>query len=252
MKIMNKLFFFSLSTKGNHNSGLTLIECLVAISVIAATSATIAPVLVLSVATRVQNQKSEQALQLAQGEIDRVRLLVEVNPTYTSDQLNLAESSSAPLPSTPSTTSSGTAITAVGFPTSLADESTWNASGYVHSDVEGKEIDVNNDNVPDFVLQSFRGGAVMFPVTPTVNMPVAFDMGVRVYDYAAVTDSSGNIVSGLSTDPASLGFTSGEGQRGQKPIAALYTQIINSDNPQSLCEYMAYLRTPVPATMSCN
>ena len=44
---------------------------------VALVASTIAPALVLSVATRVQSQKSEQALQLAQSEIDQVRLQVE-------------------------------------------------------------------------------------------------------------------------------------------------------------------------------
>lgn len=239
------------ASNDQNDSGLTLIECLVAIAVIALTSATIAPVMVLSVATRVQNQKSEQALQIAQGEVDRIRLLIERNPTYSSADLALAESASAPLSSTPSTTP-GTAITTVGKPTSLAAESVWVASGYTPSAVRAREIDVNGDNTPDFVLQSFRGGAVEVAVTPTVSMPVAFDMGVRVYDYAAITDDAGNIVSNLDTDVAALGFTSGEGERGRKPLAVLYTQIINSDNPQSLCTYMGYLRSSVPGTMDCS
>lgn len=244
--------FASTKRKGRTDSGLTLIECLVAISVIALTSASVAPVLVLSVATRVQNQKSEQALQLAKGEIDRVRLLVERNQTYTSDDLDLAESAAAVLPSTTSTTSRGTAITTVGPPTSLAASTTWTGAGYTHSDLQAKEIDVDGDTTPDFVLQSFRGGAVMAPVAGGTTMPVAFDMGVRVYDYNGITDSSGALNSGLSTDSARLGFTSGEGQRSTRPLAVLYTQVINSDDSESLCEYMKYLRASVPSTMSCN
>ncbi|MEM8502771.1 MAG: prepilin-type N-terminal cleavage/methylation domain-containing protein [Cyanobacteria bacterium P01_D01_bin.1] len=251
MNTLCSLFSRLVASNDQTDSGLTLIECLVAIAVIALTSATIAPVMVLSVATRVQNQKSEQALQIAQGEVDRIRLLIERNPTYSSADLALAESASAPLSSTPSTTP-GTAITTVGKPTALSAESVWTASGYTPSAVTAREIDVNGDSNPDFVLQSFRGGAVEVAVTPTVTMPVAFDMGVRVYDYAAVTDDAGDIISDLDTDAATLGFTSGEGQRGRKPLAVLYTQIINSDNPQSLCRYMDYLRASAPGTMDCS
>lgn len=235
------------SKKYSHksDSGLTLIECLVAIVVIALTSASIAPVLVLSVATRVQNQKAEQALQLAKGEVDRVRLLVERSPTYTSADLRLAESSAAPLNSTPSSTSQGTAITTVGKPTSLVAKAAWSLSTYVPSDVAAREIDANGDGTPDFVIQSFRGGSPMVGAT----MPVAFDMGVRVYDYSAILR---NGIGTLETKPAGLGFTSGEGQRGKKPLAVVYTQIINSDNPLSVCTYMGYLRASVPTNMNCN
>ena len=254
---MKKVFRLSHSFRKRRptsEKGLTLIECLVAISVIAATSATIAPVMVLSVATRVQNQKAEQALQLAQGEIDRVRLLVERNSTYTVADLKLAESAEAPLPATVADpTLKGTAITATLKPNSLTGN--WSASTYTPSAYEAREVDTNGDSNPDFVIQSFRGGAVTVPITTasgSTNMPVAFDMGVRVYDYAAITQGTGDIATTLETEPAGLAFTSGEGQRGRRPLAVLYSQITNSDNSQSLCEYMEYLRKPIPSTMSCG
>jgi len=56
-------------------SGLTLMECVVAIAVVALAGALITPPLFLAAATRVQNRRSEQALQIAQGEIDRIRTL---------------------------------------------------------------------------------------------------------------------------------------------------------------------------------
>ena len=245
---MSKLFSLPHRTsrcKADSNKGLTLIECLVAIAVIALTSASIAPVMILSVATRVQNQKVEQALQIAQGEVDRVRLLVERTPIYSSPDLRLAEYTGAPIPSTP--TSGGTAITTMPVPTSSVSKSTWTASGYTPTTTAAKEIDTNGDNVPDFVVQSFRGGAVM-----NNTMPVAFDMGVRVYDYNAVRSAPGTLVSGLDTEAAGLGFTSGEGQRGRRPLAVLYTQISNSDSALSLCGYVEYLGNSVPATMNCN
>jgi len=222
-------------TEHQAEDGLTLIECLVAIAVIALTSASIAPVLVLSVATRVQNQKSEQALQLAQGEIDRVRLLVERNATYTSDELQLSPASTAAL---------STAISAVGPPTSSVNVSTWSASGYVPSSpFSAKQVNIDNDAAPEYLVQSFRGEAAM-----EGGMPVAFSMGVRVYDFNSV----GANPTGLSTDSATLGFTSGEGQRGNRPLAVLYTQIINSDDDRSLCEYLEFLEASVPSSMSCN
>ncbi len=246
--MINKTFspsYFSQQIKHSSNSGLTLIECLVAIFIIALTSASIGPVAILAVATRVQNQKSEQALQLAQGEIDRVRLIVEREATYSDSELKLFESSSAPL---------GTEIaTAVGPPTALVNKTSWESPTYSPaSEFAGKEIDTNADGTPDFVVQSFRGESVsVTPTGTTVAMPVAFDMGVRVYDYGAVTNSDGTIVSGLETDPAGLAFTSGEGERGRKPLAVVYTQIVNSDNPQSLCGFMDYLEAALPPTMIC-
>lgn len=59
------------------DQGLTLIECLVALVVIALTVGSVTPALVISVATRVQSQKAEQAIEVAQAEIDAVRITLE-------------------------------------------------------------------------------------------------------------------------------------------------------------------------------
>ena len=73
-----------LPNKAVNNSGLTLIECLVAIAVIGLTAAVMAPVMVFSMATRVQSQRAEQALQIAQGEIDQIRLMAERGGDFSS------------------------------------------------------------------------------------------------------------------------------------------------------------------------
>lgn len=73
---MSRTAFFLLSQCQRPNPsdrGLTLIEVLLAIVMVGVILAAIAPVLALSVATRVQSRKVEQATALAQQEIDRVR-----------------------------------------------------------------------------------------------------------------------------------------------------------------------------------
>ena len=233
--------------KETTESGLTLIECLVAIAIIGLTSATIAPVFVLSVATRVQNQKAEQALQIARGEIDRVKLIVERQATYTDADLKLSEVSSVALGS------SGTLISSVNPPdsgNSIVSQTAWLGMTNPISALDVREVDSNQDGAPDFLVQSFRGEAVTV-TNAGATMPVAFDMGVRVYDYNATTNN-GEVVSGLETESAGLGLTSGEGQRGRRPLAVMYTQITNSDNPASLCAYMEYLGETIPANMSCT
>lgn len=241
---MIKILFALTNTcqrKEKQDSGLTLIECLVAIAIIALTSASIAPVAVLSVATRVQHQKSEQALQIARGEIDRVRLIVEANQVYQDADLKLFEAAAL-----------GTEVATVAAPNALVDSGIWDVDTYFPSSgQEGKVIDSDEDGQPDFVMQSFRGGDAEVAV-PGGVMPVVFDMGVRVYDYRAITDDVGDIDGTLETVPASIGFTSGEGERGRRPLAALYTRIVNSDNEQSLCVYMDFLQEPIPNTMICN
>lgn len=57
--------------------GFTLVESLMGILVISVVAITITPPIVLSTATRVQNRRAEQAMQLAQAEVDRIRVFVE-------------------------------------------------------------------------------------------------------------------------------------------------------------------------------
>ena len=76
-----------LSKRNSSQQGFTLLESLMAIMVITVVIAALTPPIFISVATRVQNRKAEQAIQLAQGEIDQVRRLVE-RGNYTTNELN--------------------------------------------------------------------------------------------------------------------------------------------------------------------
>ena len=187
--------------------GLTLIECIVAIAVIALTGVLITPPLFLAAATRVQNRRSEQALQIAQGEIDRIRTLVEQG-----------EHENARIPQ-----SVAVAAFPVGAPDNI-DQSLRSVNAECNT-YAGQNlpvttllpIDVNSDCVPDFYLQAFRttGGQVVG------DRPTDFDVGVRVYSRSIV--AGGNLRADIRTEQASLRFTSGEGNQRQLPLAALYT-----------------------------
>ena len=74
------------STQTN-DSGLTLIEGLVAIVIIAITTTVMTPMVILAVGARVQSQRTEQAFQIAQAEVDRIKVIVERGGDYT---LNIA------------------------------------------------------------------------------------------------------------------------------------------------------------------
>ena len=209
------------------DDGLTLIECLVAIAVIGLTAAVIAPVMVFSVATRLQSQRAEQAIQLAQGEVDRIRLMAE-----------RGDFSSA-LASYPITTAASVAAT--GAPTS-APNSTLGSTTNI-----AKQVNLGNSN-NKFAVQVFRSAGS----TPTGStVPIAFDIGVRVYDFNAVSKygSTGS----LRTDSASLRFTSGEGQRSTRPLAVIYTGVFQGDRDGALCTYRRYLNSTASTTgLNCS
>ncbi len=191
--------------------GLTLMECIVAITVVALTGALIPPPLFLAAATRVQNRRSEQALQIAQGEIDRIRTLVEQGE---HSENNIPE-----------------AVTEDNFPPAAPDTienviRTFNATCtnrplFDNSNIPVNAllpIDVDGDCSEDFYLQSFRTSGSRL----TDTKPSDFDVGVRVYSRSVI--GNGGQLRALQTEQASLRFTSGEGSQRQLPLAVLYTR----------------------------
>jgi type II secretory pathway pseudopilin PulG len=175
----------------------------------------IAPALVVSVATRVHSQKAEQALALAQSEIDKTRVLVE-RGSYTI----------ADLPASAPTLSDKDVKTAVGAKLSVTDPT---KPDYA------KPVDVNGDGKDDFLVQRYRAKGEK----SVDGIPIAFAMGVRVYDINVT--GTGN----LPTDQASLIMTSGDGGRGTHPLATLYTTIAASNEGDSLCSLTTYFNSTV-------
>ena len=214
-----------LATRGQEQ-GLTLIECLVAIIMVALVGSAITPALVISVASRVQSQKAEQALELAQSEIDRVRVLVERGQA-TADNLPPAVAAND--------ISEEAAIAEVNGPliaNPVAEPST---------PFETRLVDLQGNQ---FAVQVFRS-----PGLEVSDVPVAFRLGVRVYDERAVTSGgTGN----LPTVPASLGMTGGEGERGQRPLAALYTTVARGEVSASMCNYIQYVDNDADLPLGCD
>lgn len=212
--------------------GLTLMEALVAILMVSAVMVAITPPIFLAVATRVQNRRAEQAVQLAHGEIDQVRVLVEggINDE-NQDQLPADAGNTDPKKVSP--------------PTSLYRD--LQSTNYEESDYdkdpkqlgvsEARQVDVNGDGTVDFLVQTFiankqeidRGG---------VKIPLVFNMGVRVYS-AAAESKLGNLQVDAdgSVKAASLQLTTGEGQQTEKPLAVLYTTLGQGDSSGALDKY---------------
>ncbi|MBE9156850.1 type II secretion system protein [Nodosilinea sp. LEGE 06152] len=205
--------------------GLTLIECLVAIIIVGLVSSAIAPALVISVATRVQSQKAEQALELAQSEIDRVRLLVE-----------RSEANIGNLPP-------AVAITGANPDSRVAEVAGPNYGAPVTAPTTAFQTRTATLNGNQFAVQVYRT-----PGRFVGNVPVTFGMGVRVYDYDAVLNGTGS----LAKDPASLRMVSGEGQRSRRPLVALYTNVTVGEGGTSLCQYIQHLNAAASVPTGCN
>ena len=208
---LQKLF-----AKSHSEQGFTIIESLMAIVVITVLVVAITPPIFLAVGTRVQNQKAEQAMQLAQLQVDQVRVSIE-RGNYTNNDLPPDGGTGPGLPD------------AVGIPTSFTcTTAAWS---------NACPVDINSDGKPEFYVQTFRTNAINSGTPPQV---VAFQMGVRVYSALAQGQS------GLQTTQASLKFTTEQGNQRKFPLAVMYTPIVRSDIKDSLIQYKTFLTPPSP------
>lgn len=219
---------FNPSAKPISEQGLSLIECLMAIMVIALTGAMMLPPLFVATANRVQNRKAEQALQLAQGEVDRVRALVEQK---TQDDRNLPKvatnvTSLSEVPAPGSISSITRSVsTACDSPILLFQRNPRLAATRPLPSVnELLNIDLDGEAgcEPEFLMQIFR--------TEATNDQ--FDLGVRVYSSVANPESQA-----LKTEEASLKHTTGTGNQKVLPLAVLYTEIKAVNAIQSMCKF---------------
>jgi prepilin-type N-terminal cleavage/methylation domain-containing protein len=190
--------------------GLTLLECLVAIGVIAVVVTAFTPQIFLAVATQVQNRRAEQALQLAQGEVDRVRRTVE-RGDYNDTELPPVGANPVRQQAPP-----GSAVRLQ--PNQL----------YPSSPGQGALVDVNGDGRDDFIVQTYRT-----PGRVLDGRTAALGLGVRVYTFTTNQGSFEN----PPQKAASLTFTTAAGQQQRRPLAMIYTTVARSDNRNSLCTY---------------
>jgi prepilin-type N-terminal cleavage/methylation domain-containing protein len=216
------------------DQGLSLIECLVAIVVVSITLIAITPPIFFITATRVQSRKAEQALQVAQAEIDRVRAVVE-RGVYTSADLPAIVAN----------------VSAVPAPTSIAPgvlkSSTVACNTYTGVTVAATALlpvstDLDPSNLAacqsQFLVQTFRTEG-----TPGSSVPTSgFRLGVRVYSNNPLLQQ--NLGSGLQTQQASLRFVSGLGDQNRRPLAILYSTIVRNDTSNSLQDYRTVCSTP--------
>ena len=223
------------------DQGLTLIEGLVAILIISAVTTAITPMMFLSVATRVQNRRAEQAIQLAHGQIDQVRVLIEQGldsqdaidnhlPPLVPDVQSVRDVG-------PPTGEDGRLLsTNSSCPNPLPD------LGSLGSHQQAFAVDVSGDCETEFYVQIFRTNEVTATRPDTgLEVPIVFRIGVRVY-YRNARPNFGD----LETEEASLVMTTGEGQQTRRPLAALYSVMAQGDTRLSLERYRCFVDPDLP------
>ena len=217
--------------------GLTLIECLVAVFVIGLTVTLITPPLFIAAATRAQNRRAEQALQVAQGEVDRIRTLV-ARGNHTNTNLPKTVTTALQAYDPPKSFVSGLIKTPSSTCAGRYDDRAIDPD-------KALKVDVDGDCVPDFFMQVFRtvGNTTRDQInsTPdaTQQKPSDFQLGVRVYSMVADGTAPGNSWGNLEKPPqqASLQMTNGEGNQRKRPLAMIYTPFSWSDQNSTLCTY---------------
>jgi type II secretory pathway pseudopilin PulG len=205
--------------------GLTLLECLIAIVVVSITLVSITPPIFWATATRVQNRRAEQAQQLAQAEIDRIRTLVERGNRYEYTQLP-PDGGANIRTSSPAAPTSSTGRLRAQSPGCNADTGVQpTLLQFMPISTKGPE---NTDCTPDFFIQTFRStGQWADTANRLVDPPDGFVMGVRVYSAFAS-------VGALEKERASLQGTSGLGNQRTRPLAVLYSVIVRNNSNKSL------------------
>lgn len=211
------------------SDGLTLIECLVAIVMVGLLGSVIAPALLISVATRVQSQKAEQALELAQSEIDKVRQIMERG--------EYEENGTSTLPASAPVDDNDVAKV---DPPDQGEPLKLGTYDYYPEALQTKEVALNDELNDELNGERFAVQVYRTPGKFVDGVPVTFNLGVRVYDYDAVVNSDS-----LQTKPAALGMVSSQGQRTDSPLVALYTTVTASDSA-TLCNYIQHLNATVP------
>ncbi len=212
--------------------GLTLLECVIAILVVNLTLAMLAAPLLLVAATRLRNNRINQATEIARGEIDRLRVMMEqgVNVRGTSTNLlppasavaatlgNAAALSTQPPPTGPNPIASCT----------LPSSATMTC-----------ERQLNNTR---FAVQIYRGQVV----TDGNGLVLGYPVQVRVYSAEALPVPPDAVSSGQPISQATAMMTSGGPESERRPLVVLTTEIVRADAAETL----SYLKpsTPKPST----
>lgn len=214
---------------GLRNRGLTITECLVAVIIANAMIALLPPVILMLQATRVQNERIEQATTIAQGEVDDVGVKVA---TLASDTSLFPTDAAFRAVLPPSIT--GT-LSAQAPPTSIQT-----CSGMPSSPSVGC---IRSLGRHEYVVQQFR--------TPGVARRdfSNFEMQVRVYSRRLWQGAGGPVTTNPAIPVTPAMTASPEASR--RPLVVLTTNIIKGSFCQatdtSTTDLRCLIQEPTPS-----
>jgi type II secretory pathway pseudopilin PulG len=212
--------------------GLTLIECLVAIIIITLTVVAITPPIFIATASRIQSRRADQANQIAQAEIDRVRTIME-RRSYKVEDLPATVAQLAATDTVETKVAVATSPSSVILsPTKCNSNYPPTAAPVAVTDLV--PVDVDGDCTPEFGMQVFRTVGCSPASAPDNPLPYSFTMGVRVYSY-----DGKETLPPLSAERATLGLTAGKrdggvGGQTRKPLQVLVSKLTRSGSALSI------------------
>lgn len=234
---MLRLIYLKILLKQQKDSGMSLMESLVAIVIIALMVVVTTPPIILAMATRIQSRRAQTAVTLAQKELERIRLIVD-SGTYTNNMLppvGMAAGTPITNPSEISTTGAANGILPeppCAVPEDPCTPYNYNQAWWV-------------DDSQEYFIQTFRTTGVQQD-----GQVVVFRMGIRVYSKVAEAD-----IDSLRTESAPLYLTRGAGERAvinrddtdisarqrQFPLAVIYADFSRGDLIGSLERYHEFI-----------
>jgi prepilin-type N-terminal cleavage/methylation domain-containing protein len=240
---VNKVGKILASYSKSRQEGFTIIESLVAIVVVSILLAAIAPVIILSVATRVQARRVEFATQAAKSYIDGVRTKQIEPPLATSDSLL----KNFPVPTNPGSlncaanfycTTTGT--TSTGTPPSPTNLYCIDFDGVGNPNILNDPPKCQNTSTSDMVVQVFRNK------TSTTG----YALGVRVYR-ANAFKSGITFKASKDSVKQQQTFTGGTGlSKLQAPLVEMSTDI--NDTIPSYSELCSRLQGSDPTNVALD
>ncbi len=241
---MLRLIYLKILLKKNTNSGMSLMESLVATVIISLMVVVSTPPLILAMATRIQNRRAETAMTLAQKELERIRLIVDTG---------LYEDNLLP----PIATIGATQITNPNQISQAGPPNTVCVIGESGCTITNSNQAWWTDPSKEYFIQTFRTTGVQENVSidrRVIPQTVVFRMGIRVYSKASFED-----LGSLRTESAPIYLTRGAGERTllerndgenisarqrQFPLAVIYADFSRGDLIGSLRKYHEFIPPP--------
>jgi prepilin-type N-terminal cleavage/methylation domain-containing protein len=196
----------------SNQSGFTIIESLMAMVVVTVLLVGITPVIISSVATRVQSRRIDLGTQAARSYIDGVRSGAIAAPPINRTTTTL-NSVATPIPNGTLTCSANAYCSA---PTATTSSNLYCIDG----DGDGA---CTTGSLKDMVVQAFGYNGSSTTTFPTVTADDGYSLGVRVYRSDAFKDSLG-----LQNTSAGRSRTWGIGQR-KVPVIEITTEMTTAN-----------------------